>query len=377
MERSRRRAIAARIINPFIPQSVRDASPEVLFRARVLVAVLIFNGLVFLFTRPLGAWAGYAWPLQNTPLNWLIIGATVLVHVVGLLIFRRTGSFLLAGNVFVGWIFALITVVATAASGPGVDRTLRWLLLVPLYGFLTMGLRWGLGWTLLAFAVSGALHAHELPFLSTEYMRIWWDWTMLAVTITVGLMIYENVVMRLLGLLDGERRRFAHAALHDPLTGLANRAAFDLALERRIADARGGAGRLALAYVDLDGFKPVNDTWGHQAGDRVLQVVARRLEGAFRDADLVARLGGDEFAVIIGPDGTATPLEARVEQARRAITVPIGWEGRELAVTASIGVALRPGAGDTPEALLAAADAAMYRAKERRNRVLVDDGRGP
>jgi diguanylate cyclase (GGDEF)-like protein len=372
MERSRRRAFTARIINPFIPQSVRDGRPEKVFRARVLVAVLIFNGLVFAFTRPLGAWAGYAWPLNNGPLNWVIIGTTVAVHGASLLLFRRTGSFSLAGNVFVGWIFLLITVVATAASGPGVDRSLRWLLLVPLYGFLTMGLRWGMGWTMLAFATSGLLHGYELRFLSDEHMRVWWDWTMLAVTVVVGLVIYETVVMRLLGLVENERRRFAHAALHDALTGLANRAAFDRELRRRMDAVRREGGMLSLAYLDLDGFKPINDTWGHEAGDRVLRVVARRLESAFREGDLVSRIGGDEFTVLLSPAGTPPPPGARIELARSLITSPVDWHGQPLAVTGSIGVASFAGGDESPEDLLARADAAMYRAKRTRNQVVVD-----
>lgn len=376
MERSRRRAITARIINPFIPQSVRDGRPEDLFRARVLVAVLIFNGLVFAVTRPLGALWGYAWPLADGALNWLAIGATVAVHGLGLTLFRRTGSVRLAGNMFVGWIFLLILAVSLAATGPEVDRALRWMLLVPVYGFLTLGLRWGLAWTGLAFAVSGALHGHELRFLSDEHLRAWWDWTMLAVAVVIGLVVYEYVVLRLIGLLDAERRRFADAALHDPLTGLANRAAFDLEIRRRLDHARAAGATLALAYLDLDGFKEVNDLHGHQAGDEVLRVIARRLESTFRAGDLVARLGGDEFAVILQPDGPPPTLGARLEQARQLARQPVEVAGQSLRVTASIGVALFPDHAGAAEELIAKADEAMYQAKRTGNQVSITDGPG-
>lgn len=376
MERSRRRAITARIINPFIPQSVRDGRPEDLFRARVLVALLIFNGLVFAVTRPLGLWAGYAWPLADGALNWLAIIATVAAHALGLVLFRRTGSGRLAGNVFVGWIFLLILAVSLAATGPDVDRALRWMLLVPVYGFLTLGLRWGLAWTLAAFAVSGGLHGLELRFLSEEHLRAWWDWSMLAVAVVVGLVIYEYVLLRLIGLLDAERRRFADAALHDPLTGLANRAAFDLEIRQRLDRARADGATLALAYLDLDGFKAVNDRHGHHAGDVVLQVIARRLESTFRAGDLVARLGGDEFAVILQPDGPPPPLEARLEQARQLAAQPVEAAGGALRVTASIGVALFPEHAVTAEDLIELADEAMYRAKRAGNRVAIIDESG-
>ena len=270
---------------------------------------------------------------------------------------------------FVGWIFLLILAVSLAATGPEVDRALRWMLLVPLYGFLALGLRWGLAWTGLAFVTSGALHGFELRFLSLEHLRAWWDWSMLAVAVVIGLVIYENVVLRLIGLLDAERRRFADAALHDPLTGLANRAAFDLEIRQRLDRARAAGATLALAYLDLDGFKAVNDLHGHQAGDVVLQVIARRLESTFRAGDLVARLGGDEFAVILQPEGPPPPLGARLEQARQLAAQPVEVAGQGLRVTASIGVALYPDHAATAEDLIERADAAMYSAKRTRDRV--------
>jgi diguanylate cyclase (GGDEF)-like protein len=376
MERSRRRAWTARLTTPFIPQAVRDARPEVVFRARVLVAVLIFNGLMFAFTRTLGALTGYAWPMDHAALNWLLIGTTIAVHLFCLSLFRRTGSFLLAGNVFVGWVYLLVTAVAVEASGPAVDRVLRWMLLVPLYGFLALGLRGGIAWTVAALATSGLLHGLELPFLSDVHLRVWWDWSMLAVAVVIGLVVYENVVQRLLGLLETERRRFADAALHDPLTGLANRHAFDQALHRGLDRARRAGAGLALVYLDLDGFKPVNDAHGHAAGDEVLRVVARRLESAFREGDLVARVGGDEFAVIVRPEGTPPPLAARLEGARALLATPVVWAGRDLRVTASIGMAVYPDAASTAEALLARADEAMYKAKRTGDRVAIAYGPG-
>jgi diguanylate cyclase (GGDEF)-like protein/PAS domain S-box-containing protein len=152
-----------------------------------------------------------------------------------------------------------------------------------------------------------------------------------------------------------ERTRYE--ALHDPLTGLANRTLLRDRLQHALAPRERGA--TAALFVDLDNFKQVNDAHGHAAGDLVLAEIARRLHTAVRPGDTIARLGGDEFvAVCEGID-----LEAALAVGRRlqdAIELPLSTDGVEHRLTASIGIAL----GDSdPDALLADADAASYRAK--------------
>lgn len=149
-----------------------------------------------------------------------------------------------------------------------------------------------------------------------------------------------------------------HQAFHDPLTGLANRAELTSALQAQLST---GAGSFALLFCDLDRFKAVNDGLGHAVGDTVLVQVARRLHGVVRDGDLIARLGGDEFAALV----PAVNPEQAVAYAQRLIgclAEPISVGGRNVHLGMSIGVALGTGAEDA-DALLAAADAAMYRAK--------------
>ena len=152
---------------------------------------------------------------------------------------------------------------------------------------------------------------------------------------------------------DEARHALRRRASHDPLTGLANRAL----LHERIAAADG---EVALLYLDLDGFKPVNDRLGHAAGDEVLRLVARRLEGCVRAGDTVARLGGDEFALLVS-DGA----EEVAERVRVAFDDPFTVDGHRLPVGASVGVAT--GAADA-DALLAAADRAMYAVKRHARR---------
>jgi diguanylate cyclase (GGDEF)-like protein/PAS domain S-box-containing protein len=153
--------------------------------------------------------------------------------------------------------------------------------------------------------------------------------------------------------------RLRHQASHDHLTGLANRSLFDQCLRRALAGERAAC----VLLVDLDGFKQINDRFGHAVGDQVLVAVAKRLRGCVRPPDLVARLGGDEFGVLL--DG-ADPGRGEAVAGRLlgAFADPVSVEGRRLALAASVGVAAgRYAAGDDPDRLLRRADAAMYAAK--------------
>lgn len=165
----------------------------------------------------------------------------------------------------------------------------------------------------------------------------------------------------------------AQAAVTDPLTSLRNRAAFAEALRRALGLYDQGVGRPGVLYLDLNGFKPVNDTYGHHAGDAVLRAVAGRLLGSVRESEMVARLGGDEFAVLV-EEPTAAHIHDRLSAIAARITdrlappIVLG-DGVEVSVGAAIGLALAE-PSDTPEGLLERADAAMYAVKVPSHRVL-------
>jgi diguanylate cyclase (GGDEF)-like protein/PAS domain S-box-containing protein len=160
-----------------------------------------------------------------------------------------------------------------------------------------------------------------------------------------------------------------HQATHDPLTGCANRTLlFDhltaaMARARRARTRGNRAHLVALLCVDLDGFKPINDRLGHAAGDFVLREIAVRLRGQVRETDTVARLGGDEFVLVLGEMSHAEEALRVAHSLLAAVRQPLAWEGEELHVGGSIGVAFYPHHGEAPEALLARADQAMYLAK--------------
>jgi diguanylate cyclase (GGDEF)-like protein len=158
-------------------------------------------------------------------------------------------------------------------------------------------------------------------------------------------------------------RALADQALHDDLTGLPNRVLFMDRLELALTRARRTRSAVCVLFLDLDGFKEVNDTLGHQAGDHVLAEVARRLTEAVRAGDTVARFGGDEFIVLSADATSAIHAEALAFRLGEAISRSFAHDGSSLEVTASIGIAVSRGAEDTAEDLVRRADGAMYRAK--------------
>ncbi len=155
-----------------------------------------------------------------------------------------------------------------------------------------------------------------------------------------------------------------HEATHDALTGLLNRGLLMAELRRELHRGQSDGAEVSVLYLDLDGFKAVNDSLGHRAGDDLLRVTATRLRSSLRPSDHLARMGGDEFAVVLPRTGPATArrLAHRLTVATRQ---PVELDGLPVTVTASIGIAGPRGATTTAEELLAAADSAMYRAKQR------------
>ena len=159
-----------------------------------------------------------------------------------------------------------------------------------------------------------------------------------------------------------------NAALHDDLTGLPNRVLFNDRLQHGIAQAKRHRWTLAVMFIDLDDFKAINDTYGHEAGDAVLQTVATRLRRGTRDDDTFSRYGGDEFVYLLNQVREEKDITMIAAKILRTIQSPCNVNVRDAVVhpcmKASIGISIFPRDGATPSALLRGADAAMYRAKE-------------
>lgn len=194
--------------------------------------------------------------------------------------------------------------------------------------------------------------------LFVQYFRH--DLSMVLVIATACALLFVLVLARMAGIVLAQRR----LALLDALTGLYNRRFFDAGLERALATARRRGTPVSLAVIDVDRFKLVNDTHGHDGGDDVLRTVAERLAGAVREADLIARYGGEEFVVVLQDAGAARAADIG-ERLRRAVgDLPIHLrDGSTTRTTVSVGVATSTGALDTPEGLVRRADEALYTAK--------------
>jgi diguanylate cyclase (GGDEF)-like protein/PAS domain S-box-containing protein len=220
------------------------------------------------------------------------------------------------------------------------------------------------GWTRHLFAGDATPLQIEVRYLHADAHPVWVSLSASCIrdaagTARYGICQIEDVTER-----RAMNEMVAHAAIHDPLTDLPNRTLFMDRLRQALERAERGPGTLMVAFVDLDHFKVINDSMGHEWGDRVLRIVAERINEAVRPSDTVARFGGDEFVVLceaVPDDATAFELAGRITS---SLSLPLVVEQFELFVTASVGIALTPGPGTSPERLLSDADSAMYRAKD-------------
>ena len=190
---------------------------------------------------------------------------------------------------------------------------------------------------------------------------------LLSLALVAGAVLLTRRTLARLHAADAQRReaeaQLAQLAHYDALTGLPNRSLFQDRLGQAIARAHRSERLVALMFLDLDRFKEVNDTLGHEAGDRVLKEAAARLRTHLREGDSVARLGGDEFTVILEDVEGSDQVRGVAQKLMRAFAEPVALEGRDFFVTLSVGIALYPRDGSQAETLIRRADTAMYQAK--------------
>ena len=160
--------------------------------------------------------------------------------------------------------------------------------------------------------------------------------------------------------------KLRHEAEHDPLTRLANRNLFFLRVREAIEQARANEREVAILYLDMDHFKPVNDAYGHDVGDQLLQIVAQRLAASVRQNDTVARLGGDEFAILVTNLNPGDDCVHIQETLQRRLANPVSIAGHLIQPRGSLGMAMYPRDGVDAESLVAVADQAMFEIKRRR-----------
>lgn len=351
-------------------------SPALRFRAQMLmyilvtvlaVDVLIF--LVFLFVAPLFMEA------HTRAFSLVLIGSGIAVELALLLGLLR-GHLRLATT---GFMVVTCTGLALAIlfTGGAPDSPALPLLLVPaVLSFCLLGAPYGLAFVVLA-PLFILLQMYAVAHWGLELPRWQSRTNPQADAFLIGsfnffvviavLLVYERINAQLRAERDADRQRLATLATLDDLTGLGNRRYFHQRLAEACARCDRGHHQLAVLYIDLNGFKPVNDAYGHETGDQLLVEVGRRLRGLLRAEDFVARLGGDEFAVILEPVQSRDGVAEVQEKLRQQISQPVEVNGRALSVGASIGVALYPADASRAEQLMRQADAAMYREKHSRH----------
>jgi diguanylate cyclase (GGDEF)-like protein len=368
------------LIDRFLPDDLLHRGTwEQLLRGRALAGVLLLSLLhTIAMVPPMLTLApeGRDFTLVAGGLGVL----TVVVIPCFLHALRRGHSLMLLANLFVGYSGSILLGMTLATGGFPASPLLLFLMIHPVMALLTAGRRSGLIWLVLMVLSMLILQRLDVvalvPQSPATVVRRMAESTWVVITLALfGMVFYYDVINRgLAARITSERDQADFAAAHDVLTGLLNRGAFNQRLSALLERSRSDDRPFALLMIDLDGFKGVNDNHGHHTGDRLLQIMAQRLAGSVREQDAVARIGGDEFAVAMEGVSPGPVLERVVSQLLSALSQPARCEGIEVAISASIGVALWPMDGDDEEALLHSADRAMYAAKRRgRNRAVYAD----
>jgi diguanylate cyclase (GGDEF)-like protein len=179
----------------------------------------------------------------------------------------------------------------------------------------------------------------------------------------LALVGYQQMIEKLVAEIDQQRRQLTVLVGHDALTGLPQMGIASDRLDAAIAQSRRHHDKVALLFIDLDGFKLVNDVHGHAAGDYLLQEVAQRLRASVSANDTVARVGGDEFLIVLARLGSESDADAVAQRVLEMVGRPVAWQARTLQVGASIGIALYPDHASEAGMLRPLADAAMYGVK--------------
>lgn len=365
-------ALLLRLLDWFIPLIVRTDKVQ-RTRAYILVGIVLLNlcvcalMAVMLLTTSLSALG------MRAGIGVVVVSATIYLIALG--VFNRRHSLVEAGNIAVLAIYIAVLVGIAITGGYGHSPFMALWIVVPVFVFPMAGARSGIVWTAIVFLTINVLMlAKKWGFAAWQLS----DSTTLSLLenalpivlcfmVVSALMIYERVNLTLYRWLEEERIRFAFKASHDSLTDLPNREEFYTRLDTALREAAQKKAQFALVYVDLDNFKPINDQFGHFAGDKVLKVTAQRLREVLRNTDLASRIGGDEFALILHGIQKRSDIDLAMNKMLYTLAIPIDVGGQDVVVNASAGVAIFPQDSRDMTALCRLADGAMYLAKEKRN----------
>jgi diguanylate cyclase (GGDEF)-like protein len=337
----------------FVGQAGRDAGAQIHFSRRLIDPAGNFDGIVIVAVDAAYFVSGYETPISGED------GLLGLLGDDGVFRVRRTGERVSYGEQADQMIAAsLLGAVEPVMSRDGQDGVQRWVRTRELYGFPVA-------------AVVGLGVDEQLAGAVQDTRTYLWRAAAASVLIVVlsallGRLSWQLAQSRLrerdANLANAERAEYL--AYHDGLTGLPNRSMFSKLLNQGISEARRYERSLAVAFLDLDRFKQINDSLGHEAGDQLLQEVATRLRSCVRESDTVARLGGDEFVVLLPELGRGDDAALVAQKILAEVARPFNLMGQEFRVTVSIGLSSYPEDGLDEQTLTKNADIAMYQAKE-------------
>ncbi len=365
-----------KLMDFFIPEHLKH-SPTDLMKCYVLLGIL-FSNLFFSFV----AVFVLSFGIDLAPeLRRMAVGITSLTFVgytLTLIVFKLSGNVRIASNCFL--LVLVITIFPPVLITGGYQQSpiVQMYLLIPVSAFLLTGLINGLIWMsfTVACVVSLAI-AYQANWLhvqlmedqqSIELLRIMLNIMLFAMVAGV-LIVYELINENLHKKLNEEKSKFEHRASHDALTSLPNRFEFFRRLNNGLIECANRQQKLAVVYIDLDGFKPVNDQYGHHTGDLLLKTIASRLQAVLRLSDTIARLGGDEFALILPGIHVPADINLVMDKVLQTIKQPIEIETdngakQTIQVFGSAGISVYPDHSEDVDTLCKYADSAMYRAKE-------------
>ena len=306
-----------------------------------------------------------------------IASLTLLCYIASLLYYRVSQSLVGPSNGYALGVLVATGLPPLITGGLMYSPNMQIIVVVPVWAFLMAGRKYGIAWTLIIMLVLSAYYIAEqmgvqfpqviAPDLLMEIKLF--TWFVSIILVVTCMYVYEVNFTAMAERLHNERSKFAYEALHDGLTGLSNRKLFNLRIQESINFCVDEGRKGAVIYIDLDDFKPINDSKGHHVGDEVLKIVAMRLGEVVRSSDSVARLGGDEFGLVLHGVRDLNVVKEICNKILLVMQEPIMVGPDTFVIGASIGVTLIPDEGTQVDTIIRLADQAMYVAKHRKNRI--------
>jgi len=361
-----------KILDGFIPEHMRN-NPADLMRAYMLIGVIFSNILTGIVTT-IGLFLLLDLPQQTQVMFALVMVALLVIYSISLFAFKKTKNHRLVGNVMVSAVLALIIFAVCLTGGSQVSPIPQVLAIIPVMGFLLTGMRDGIKWLLVTLASYLGLYFLAINDIGTmqviasasDRQTMATGLQIILFLVTGGaLVVYEVISENLKHKLNEERDEFKRRASYDSLTGIPNRFEFFRRLKSGLVECHDRNQKLAVAYIDLNRFKPINDQYGHHAGDIVLQEISKRLQHALRLSDTAARLGGDEFGLVLPGIHVPDDLAVIMQKVEKAISEPVNIGETNVSISGSAGIAIYPDNGTDMDLLCRYADSSMYENKNR------------